>query len=143
MTLAPWQHQLKNKLKDGDMFASEHDYDLALSQYKAAFSLIPEPKDRFKEGTEVITAIGDLYLLQNKLDDAEQAFRDVQLYPDGAREPYTRVRRAEVFYRQGDERAALIELVTVCLNDGKELLQSYEKEMPWLAKLLPTVISQF
>lgn len=63
MTLAPWQHQLKNKLKDGDMFASEHDYDLALSQYKAAFSLIPEPKDRFKEGTEVITAIGDLYLL--------------------------------------------------------------------------------
>lgn len=143
MALEPWQHQVKNKVKDGDMFVNEHDYDLALTLYKEAFSLIPEPKDSFKEGTEIITAIGDLYLAQGKLDDAEQAFRDVQLYPDGAREPYIRVRRAEVFYRQGDERAALIELVTVYLNDGKELLESYEKEIPWLSKLLPTVFSQF
>lgn len=141
--MEPWQHYVENKLKDGDMFLKEGDYESAIYHYKHAFSKIPGPKDSHGEATEVISAIGDVYLLQDKLEDAEQAFRDVLLFPGGASSPYIRIKRAEVFHKMGDDKAAVVELTVVCFNDGPEVLEDAKNSKPWLDKLLPEVLSQF
>lgn len=139
--MEPWQHQFRNALADGDMCASEGDWETAISFYKGAFRLIPEPKDIHEEATAAITAFGDCYLKQGDYEKAEQAFRDVLLFPGAPADPSIRLRRAEVYFFLGDEARARTEVTVAYLNGGKEDL-ALEGVDPAIHEIVTDVIRE-
>jgi tetratricopeptide (TPR) repeat protein len=136
--MEPWQHQVRNKLADGEICFDGKDYDGALAIYREAFHLIPEPRVDHGESTQVIAAIGDCFCQLGDFEKSLDAFEDVLLCPGGAANPFIRLRRGQVCHHIGDAKRAQTELVCAYMNGGLEV---FEGEDPMYLELIRDSIS--
>jgi hypothetical protein len=108
-------------MRDGELLVSESDYREAFQCFKAALNEVPEPPQDHHEATRAVTAIADCYYFLGQYGNAEQPLRDVLLLPDGAANPYIRLRRGQVFHHLGDAKAAAMEWTCAFLNGGYDV----------------------
>lgn len=96
-------------------------YREAFEHFKSALSQIPEPQDEHYEATRAITGMADCYYFLKKFDLAARALDDLLQLPQGAANPYIRLRRGQVFFHLGDAAAAATEWTCAYLNGGREV----------------------
>lgn len=119
--MEPWQHRFENHMRDADMMMADAAYKDAFSSFKTALAEVPEPQADHYEATRAIVGIADCYYLLGNYKDAEQPLRDLLLLPEGAANPYIRLRRGQVFFHLGNEAAAATEWTCAYLNGGREV----------------------
>ena len=87
----------------------------ALDRYAEAWALIPDPKERWKLSTSVISAIADCWFLAGKYDEVLRALEFGMNCPDAVGNPFLHLRLGQALLEQGqDDRAA------------EELMRAYE-----------------
>jgi tetratricopeptide (TPR) repeat protein len=119
--MEPWQHRFENHMRDAEMMMAESAYTDAFSHFKTALAEVPEPQGDHYEATRAVTGIADCYYFLGKYEQAEQPLRDLLLLPEGAANPYIRLRRGQVFHHLGDAKAAATEWTCAFLNGGREV----------------------
>ena len=85
------------------------------------FHLIPEPKQQHAESTRVITGLGDCFYALEDFTKAKAAFDDVLLCPDGAGNPFVRLRRGQSSHQLGNHNDAIVDLTCAYLNGGENV----------------------
>lgn len=119
--MQPWQHRFVNHIRDAEMMMVDCAFDEAFSHFKAALAEVPEPQADHYEATRAVIGIADCYYFLGKYELAQQPLRDLLLLPDGAANPYIRLRRGQVFHHLGDAKAAAMEWTCAYLNGGREV----------------------
>ena len=119
--MEPWQHRVTNILADAEICFDGDDFSGALEYFREAFHLIPEPKQQHAESTRVITGLGDCFYALGDFTKAKAAFDDVLLCPDGAGNPFVRLRRGQSSHRLGNQNNAIIDLTCAYLNGGENV----------------------
>ncbi len=100
---------------------SQSEYREAFRCFKDALAEVPEPSNDHYEATRAVTGIADCYYFLGQYQNAEQPLRDVLMLPEGAANPYIRLRRGQVFHHLGDRSAARTEWTCAYLNGGTEV----------------------
>ena len=121
--MEPWQQRFEEYMEDGELLASESEYKDAFSCFKNALGEVPGNASDHYEATRAVTAIADCYYFLGQYENAEKPLRDVLLLPDGAANPYIRLRRGQVFHHLGDAAAAAKEWTCAYLNGGDEVFE--------------------
>lgn len=119
--MKPWQHRFQNHMNDAEMFMSQTEYGESFRCFKNALAEIPEPRADHYEATQAVTGVADCYYFLGQYENAEQPLRDVLLLPEGAANPYIRLRRGQVFNYLGDLPAARTEWTCAYLNGGAKV----------------------
>lgn len=113
--------EIKKLIEQGDGKVEHEKYEEALSVYRKAVSLVPEPFQDQDISTEIITAIGDTYFLMGEYKKAYKAFSDVMLCPGAPANAYIRLRRGQIAFEKKDMKIAKRELACAYMNGGKEI----------------------
>jgi len=114
---------IKTLLDEGDTKVENEEFEDALALYRKAVELVPEPFQDQEISTDLITAIGDTYLLMGQYEKAEKAFSDVMLCPGAPASAYIRLRRGQIAYELKDMKGAKRELACAYMNGGKEIFE--------------------
>lgn len=124
LIMEPWQHRVSNILQDAEICFDGDDPHGALEYFREAFHLILEPRQQHPESTRVIAGLGDCFFLLGDYEKAKAAFDDVLLCPDGAANPFVRLRRGQSSFKLGDKLAAIVDLTCAYLNGGEEVFSN-------------------
>jgi hypothetical protein len=107
-----------------ELFDREED-EQALARFRAAWGLIPEPKDHWQRALQVLGGIADC---QFHLCDYEDCFQTLQLAlrsdgvgPDN---PWVCLRLGQCYVALGDERQACNWLLSAFVLGGKEMFEN-------------------
>lgn len=119
--MEPWQHRVSNILADAEICFDGDDSIGALEYFREAFHLIPEPKQQHAEATRVIAGMGDCFFAVGDYTKAKAAFDDALLCPDGAGNPFVRLRRGQSAYQLGAKTDAIVDLTCAYLNGGEDV----------------------
>ena len=92
------------------------DYKLAEGMQVEPGSVVVAPL-----GPRAVTGIADCYYFLGQFEQAAQPLQDLLLLPEGAANPYIRLRRGQVFHHLGNDEAAATELTCAYLNGGREV----------------------
>jgi tetratricopeptide (TPR) repeat protein len=90
----------------GDRHAAGGHHGFALKQYADAWALIPDPKERWKLSTSVISAIADSWFLAGKYDEALRALEFGMNCPGADSNPFLHLRLGQALLEQGEEDRA-------------------------------------
>jgi hypothetical protein len=102
--------------------------DLAISEFRAAWASLPEPKDEQEPAVHILAAIADCHFFLREWDDCrgaiQYAFLKCGADPSN---PFLRLRLGQSFYELGDQRESANWLVPVYLMEGRK---AFEREDP-------------
>lgn len=93
----------------------------ALGRYAEAWSLIPDPKERWKLSTSVISAIADCWFLMGKYDEVLRALEFGMNCPDAVGNPFLHLRLGQALLEQGQDDRAVEELMRAYEAHGEEI----------------------
>ncbi len=119
----PWQHHFQNVMRDGETCFDGDDLSGAQQYFEEALSLIPEPKQKHAEATQVVVALADCLCRLGEYEKAMFALDDALLCPGGAANPFIRLKRGQVLSRLGEAKKAKLELTTAYLNGGPDVFE--------------------
>ncbi len=97
----PWQHHFQNVMRDGEICFDGDDLSNAQEYFEEALSLIPEPKQKHAEATQVVVALADCLYRLGEYEKAILALDDALLCPGGAANPFIRLKRGQVLLPAG------------------------------------------
>ena len=106
----------------------------ALGRYAEAWSLIPDPKERWKLSTSVISAITDCWFLMGKYDEVLRALEFGMNCPGAAGNPFLHLRLGQALLEQGEENRAEEELMRAYEAHGEKIFEHQDpKYLSFLA----------
>lgn len=111
----------------GDEMADEGRFQDALKQYKAAWKLLPEPKEQWEAATWILVAMGDVNFLNGKYRQAVKDFNAALASINAVDNPFIYLRLGQCRLELGEEAAA-IEALQTAYELGDESLWEDEDE---------------
>ena len=119
----------------GDALAERREFEPAFAFYREALNLVPKPVEDWEATTWILAAIGDLYLLDHKIEKALNAFEDAVRCPGGLGNPFIHLRLGECYFELNNADRAADELARAYMGGGREF---FEKEDPKYLAFLKT-----
>lgn len=129
--------KIKELLKQGDKKAESGDYEGSLQSYRSAIDLVPDPFIEQEISTNLLVAMGDVYIMIGDYEKAQKVFADVMLCPGAPASEYIRLRRGQVAFELGDMKKAKTELACAYMNGGDEV---FEDEDPKYIGLISNIV---
>lgn len=125
--------EIKVKLDElaerGNQLEEDERYDEAVSAWKKALDLIPEPQQCYSETSWFLTAIGDVYFQQGMYPQAHACFdkaRGNWCIEMGYANPFVMLRLGECCLEIGDEKNAMEYLLRAYMLEGREIFEPDE-----------------
>jgi tetratricopeptide (TPR) repeat protein len=106
---------------EGDKLVEDGRIGSALGKYAEAWAQIPDPKERWRISTRVISAIADCWFLAGKYDEVLRALEFGMNCPDAVGNPFLHLRLGQALLEQGQEDRAEEELMLAYEAHGKEI----------------------
>ncbi|WP_009966140.1 tetratricopeptide repeat protein [Verrucomicrobium spinosum] len=127
-------------LRGNELAEAEQD-DEAICTFQEAYSLLPEPVERWYAATWIQVAIGDTAFIRGDLNGAAEAFQKLAQLRGWLDNPFVRMRRGQVALELGDPEMAANELAAAFMLGGYEIFDSEDDKYAEfaLSKLLPPV----
>lgn len=120
-----------------DELVASGDLEKARQKYRAAFELLPEPREDWEAATWTIAAIGDTYFLEGKYDLSRDAFADAVRCAGGLGNAFIHLRLGQCCLELGDRERAADELARAYMAAGREV---FENEDPKYFALVESVL---
>jgi tetratricopeptide (TPR) repeat protein len=118
--------------KKGDKLAEEADYPAALTQYRAAWDLLPEPRTEWEAATWILGAIGDASYLSGDHAAARDSLAMAMKCPDGLGNPFLHLRLGQCLHELGQLDQAADELAKAYAGAGAEIFEGEEQHLAFL-----------
>lgn len=131
------QRQIQELCAKGDALVEERQYEQAFYSYRDALNLLPEPVEEWEATTWILSAIGDLYFLERKVEKALCAFEDAVRCPTGLGNAFIHLRLGQCYFDLGELDRAADELARAYMAAGREI---FENEDPKYTQLLESRI---
>lgn len=112
--------EIERLVNEGEEFAKVDEHADALAAFRAAWELLPVPKEEQEMAVQVLAAIADCYFFLEEWDACRTVVQ--QAFQCGAEldNPFFRIRLGQSLYELGDEREAVNWLVPVYLIEGRK-----------------------
>ena len=117
------EEDIESLVASGDALAHELRYEEALSRYKEAWSLIPEPKYEWEASRRVLAAIGDTHFLTGAFETAVEALSEALLCPGGLGDAFIHLRIGQCEFELGDLDFAAEHLIQAYEREGDDIFQ--------------------
>jgi hypothetical protein len=115
--------RIKRLCADGDAAATRRKFGIALSQYQAAWGLLPDPKTRWEAATWILAAIGDVHFLSGQFEQGRDALLLAMHCPDAIGNPFLHLRLGQCQFDLGFELIAGDELTRAYMGGGAEIFR--------------------
>jgi tetratricopeptide (TPR) repeat protein len=122
------QERIDSLCEEGNAHLEAEEFAEAISVWKEALKLVPEPKTDWEAGTWIFTSLGDASFLQGDWRQAEQFFRLAVQSPGGVENPFLHLRRGQVFLELGLQDKAVEELTIAITSEGPELFDGEDRK---------------
>lgn len=109
--------------EEGDEFAENENFEMAIVKYDEALDLLPEPKTDWEAATWLYVAAGDALFSQKKMEEALDAYEKALMSPDGTGNPYIWFCLGEVFFEQQNLQKAKTHFMSAYMLDGDEIFE--------------------
>jgi tetratricopeptide (TPR) repeat protein len=115
--------QIRLLLVEGDELLDEDRIEEAMSRYRAAWELLPEPRTDRPLALDVLAAMGDLHFFREDFAAGLDAFMTAMKCSlgDPVGNPFLRLRLGQCMYEMGERREAANWLAGAYLLEGTEL----------------------
>ena len=127
-------------LKGNELADAERDHE-AIRVFREAYSLLPEPVERWHAATWIQVAIGDTAFLAGDLKTASEALQILATLPGWIDNPFVRLRRGQVALDTGQTELAIDELAAAFMLGGYSIFDAEDDKYAEfvLSKMLPPV----
>jgi tetratricopeptide (TPR) repeat protein len=126
--------QIVALFEEGEKLTQSGLIGSALGKYAEAWSLIPDPKERWKLSTPVISAIADCWFLAGEYEEVLRALEFGMNCPDAVGNPFLHLRLGQALLELGQEDRAVEELMRAYDAHGDEIFaQQDPKYLAFLA----------
>jgi tetratricopeptide (TPR) repeat protein len=109
---------------EGDTSASAGRFEEAVERYNEAWSLVPEPKNRWNASTWILAAIGDACFLGGYQTSAREALEYAMTCPNAVGNPFLHLRLGQVLFDAGEPDGAADNLMRAYMGAGAEIFSS-------------------
>lgn len=125
--------QISTLSAQGDSLAEGGNYEKAIRVYEKAIDLLPKPVTNWSASTWLFSAIGDAYYLNGNYREAQNAFQQALLCPEGIGNPFIHLRLGQSNYELGNLDIALDELARAYMGAGEEIFEDQDpKYLIWV-----------
>lgn len=104
--------QIETLCQQGDEYADNGQFNEALKQYKAAWKLLPDPKEQWEAATWILVAMGDVNFLNGKFPQAVKDLTAALASINAVDNPFVYLRLGQSRFEMGEQSAALEALQT-------------------------------
>lgn len=118
---------IKELSEKGDKAMERKDFLKAEEHWEEALTLVPEPKNQYAAATWLYAALGDLYFLQNRFDEAKVDFELAYSAMDGVTNPFVQYMLGKTYYKLGNMEKAKELLAIAYMNAGEEIFEDDDK----------------
>lgn len=116
------------KLDEGDGLMSDGKTNEALTTYKEALNLLPEPRDEWDIFTTIAVSIADCYYEKQQYAEADSYYAEALKSGDGVSNPYVWYARGRNYVKLGDITAAKDALMRAYMLDGDDVFEIDDDE---------------
>lgn len=120
-------NQIEHLSEQGNLMLEDENFDGALTSWRAALALLPEPRHDWEAATWLYASIGDACYQSDDYAGAKNALFDALNGPVGIENPFVHYLLGKTLLRLQDERA-LDYLLRAYMLDGEEIFDSDEEE---------------
>lgn len=127
--------RVKRLCAKGDKRANRGMFDDAITQYEAAWALLPEPKERWEAATWIHAAVADALFHQGKFEQAYERLRvaSVSECPGTLGNPFFLLRRGQCAHELGQDDQAREALLGAYMLEGSGIFEADDpKYFEWL-----------
>jgi hypothetical protein len=115
--------RIQSLCQTGDGFADEGDYPAALTQYWAAWDLLPEPQTDWEAATWILAAIGDANFLSGDYVAGRDNLSLAMNCPDAIGNPFLHLRLGQCQFELGNLDRAADELARAYMGAGEDIFE--------------------
>ena len=120
-------HERIQKLSaDGDALAEAGRYSDALTNYWAAWDLLPEPQKDWEAATWLLTAIGDANFLSGDFTAGRDNLTHAMHCPGGIGNPFIHLRLGQCQFELGNKDRAVDELARAYMAEGHQIFDDQD-----------------
>jgi hypothetical protein len=105
---------------EGEGLVDQGCYVDALTRFRAAWDLLPEPKAGRELAVRLLAAVGDCYFHLRDWEACHEAMQDALRCGADVANPFLRLRLGQSLYELGNEREAANWLLPVYLTEGRK-----------------------
>ena len=118
--------EIERLFAEGEEFTdAEQDSD-ALIRFRAAWDLLPEPKDEQPPAVRILAAIADCHFYLGNWEECRRAVQHAFRCGAEVDNPFLRLRLGQSLYELGGEQEAANWLVPVYLQEGRKPFEDEE-----------------
>jgi tetratricopeptide (TPR) repeat protein len=120
--------QIADLVREGDAFGMEHNMSRALEAMERAWSLLPDPKTRWRAAGHIQMSIGDAHYKLGAFPQARAALELALACPGGEALPFANLRLGQTLLKTGDEAGAADQLETALKRANGEWIFTEEPQ---------------
>jgi len=125
LELSPVLHERIVELSaSGDAFAKVRDWEGAISKYRDAWKIIPEPKNDWEASTWVLAAIADACFFAKYFQSGLDALRYAMTCPGGFGNPFLHLRLGQCAFEKNHTDEAAEHLARAYMLEGLKIFGS-------------------
>lgn len=131
--------QIESLSEEGNEYFDDEDYEKAITVWKQALALIPNPQNTYAEALWLETSIGDAYFMLEKNEEAFPHFLNAKtnIEENAYENPFIMLRIGQLYFEANDLDKAKEYLLRAYMFEGKEIFEgSKEKYFEFLKKHL-------
>lgn len=126
-------HQrIQSLCNDGDAFARNGQFTVALQQYWAAWDLLPEPQTDWEAATWILAAIGDVNFMGGDYTAGRDNLTFAMHCPKAIGNPFLHLRLGQCQFELGDLDKATDELTRAYMGAGADIFEDADKYYTFL-----------
>jgi tetratricopeptide (TPR) repeat protein len=119
--------KLKGLCAEGDSLAAAGRFDDAVSQYNAAWALVPDPKNHWNASTWILAAIADACFLGGYETSALEALQYAMTCPGAVGNPFLHLRLGQVLLDKDQPDEAANELARAYMGAGEQIFEDQDE----------------
>jgi hypothetical protein len=112
--------QAEQLFAEGNELADAEQHADALAHFRAAWDVLPEPREDQDVAIRILAAIADCHFYLGQWQRCRQAVQHAFRCGADMADPFLRLRMGQSLYELGEEREAANWLVPVYLQEGRE-----------------------
>jgi tetratricopeptide (TPR) repeat protein len=116
--------QIERLSERGNELAAENNFSEALTCFREALALVPEPLESWDAGMWLLVSIGDMQFLLHDFDGARDSLMSAAKFSDEAQaNPFICLRLGQSLFELGDEPRAADWLARAFLSEGAPIFE--------------------
>jgi len=113
--------QVKEICDEGDVLIEMGELEQAFGNFSEALSLIPEPRDKYRETAGILAGLGDVYFHSKSFSQGREVLSDAMHCIGAIGSPFLHLRLGQCQLELGNDDRAGDELVRAYMGAGKEI----------------------